>query len=72
MKQQVAYSLFDPVTMRKVIKGFGFSFLSGLSAFITNYALTDNPKASFLVALAAVLAPFAVNTGNEYRSGVEK
>lgn len=67
---QVQNSLFDVVTMRKVIKGLLFSLLGGLSAFITAYTQFGDAKKSALIALAVVLAPFSANTAMEYRSGV--
>ena len=69
---QVKNSLFDPVTVRKVLKSLLLSSAAAVSAFCATYAQTDNLKIAILVAIPTLLAPFVPNTVNEYLSGEPK
>lgn len=71
-EEQVANSLFDPVTVRKVLKSLALSLAAAVSAFCVSYAQTENLKFSVLVAVPTFLAPFVPNTMNEYFSGKKK
>lgn len=68
---QVKNSLFDPVTICKVLKSLLLSLLSGASAFCVVYVTTENWKISLAAGGAAMLAPFGTNTAIEYRKGVD-
>lgn len=69
MENQIANSLFDPVTVRRVLKSFGLSMLSGVSVFLSSYVMNNDVRQSLILAGIAVLAPFAPNTMAEYRKG---
>lgn len=69
MENQIANSIIDPVTVRRVLKSLGLSLLSGASVFLTSFVVNEDWKQSLFFALAAVLAPFAPNTVAEYRKG---
>ena len=69
MQKQIANSIIDPVTVRRILKSLGLSFLSGASVFLTSFVMNSDWKQSLVLALAAILAPFAPNTVAEYHKG---
>lgn len=68
MDQQIAYRL-DRETGKKILKSFGLSILSAGGAFIASYQVTNNIKASAIIALSTGGA-FLVNVIMEWVKGV--
>lgn len=66
---QIANS-WDAVTLEKMLKGLGYSFIGGLTAGLMQYQSTGDWKASLLTGIIAMLVPFTANAGVQYNKGV--
>jgi len=68
MPYQIANS-FDEATMKKIVKGLGYSFLGGLSAALMQYQATGDVKGAIITGLITMLVPFSTNAGVQYKKG---